>query len=326
MSSSDHVLALLRSHIDGNEDQFFSVAMQIAAGEARLGHTRIAQELRALIDIAKSRAKSVTHPRGTVPVVQPKGDLAALLSVSYSETRLSSMTLPDALRLRLRRFLLEQRQQEHLREHGLSPRRKLLLLGPPGSGKTMTAAALAGELGLPMLTIRLDGVITRFMGETAAKLRLIFDAMYTTRGVYLFDEFDAIGSRRDASNDVGEVRRILNSFLQFLESDESQSIVVAATNHPELLDVALFRRFDDVLEYALPDQRVAVLILRSRLATFDTHEAHWMSIVSDAEGLSQAELVRAADEAAKVALLDGRRSIVEADLVTALAERRASRR
>ena len=113
--------------------------------------------------------------------------------------------------------------------------RKLLLVGPPGTGKTMTAAALAGELGLPLFSIRLDGLITKYMGETAAKLRLVFDAIQATRGVYLFDEFDALGGERSAKNDVGEIRRVLNSFLQFLEQDDSASIVMGATNHVEIV-------------------------------------------------------------------------------------------
>ena len=117
----------------------------------------------------------------------------------------------------------------------------------------MSASALAGELHLPLFTIVLDGLITKFMGETAAKLRLIFEAISQTRGVYLFDEFDALGSERASGNDVGEIRRVLNSFLQFLEQDQSDSLIVAATNHPKLLDRALFRRFDDVIEFALPD-------------------------------------------------------------------------
>ncbi|TIL57209.1 MAG: AAA family ATPase, partial [Mesorhizobium sp.] len=131
---------------------------------------------------------------------------------------------PDSLRSRLHRVLGEQRQQASLREHGLVPRRKLLLVGPPGSGKTMTASALAGELHLPLFTIVLDGLITKFMGETAGKLRLVFDAMQATRGVYFFDEFDAIGARRGERQDVGEIRRVLNSFLQFLEQDDSHSL------------------------------------------------------------------------------------------------------
>ena len=127
----------------------------------------------------------------------------------------------------------------------------------------MTAGALAGELGLPLLLIRLDGLITKYMGETAAKLRLVFEAMQETRGVYLFDEVDALGGARAQSNDVGEIRRVLNSFLQFLEQDQSNSMLVAATNHPQLLDRALFRRFDSVIEYPLPSPEVVRAMMRT---------------------------------------------------------------
>lgn len=325
MSTARQIIALLKSHIEGDDTQFLSVAMQVAAQEARQGHGKIAQELRALIDQAKER-KSAVRRTGAIPLAQPKGELAALLSVVYPEVRLAGMVLPPELESRLRRVLREQKQQNRLRDHGLSPRRKLLFLGPPGSGKTMTAAALAGELALPLFTILLEGVITKFMGETAAKLRSVFDAMADTRGVYLFDEFDAIGARRSSSNDVGEIRRVLNSFLQFLEQDESSSLVIAATNHPELLDPALFRRFDDVIEYALPEPELAHRIVEARLATFDTSALDWSAVTDAAAGLSQAEIARAADEAAKSAVLEGHTRISTAELLDSLSERRRASR
>ena len=263
MTSARHIVALLQSHFDGNDEQFLTIAMQAAAHEARQGHGKLAQQLRELVDAARERNKAPLRGREPVPLAQPRGDLANLVAVRYSETRLTSMVLGPPLEQRLRRILHEQRQQHRLLVHGLQPRRKLLLLGPPGAGKTMTAAALAGELHMPLFTIQLDALMTKFMGETAGKLRLVFDAIVETRGVYFFDEFDAIGACRNAQNDVGEVRRILNSFLQFLEEDDSESLIIAATNHPELLDPALFRRFDDVIEYALPDSEIAARILEN---------------------------------------------------------------
>lgn len=325
MSTARQIVALLKSHVEGDDAQFLSVAMQVAAQEARQGHGKIAQEIRALIDQAKE-GKSAVRRTGAIPLAQPKGELAALLSVAYPDVRLAGMVLLPELESRLRRVLREQKLQNRLRDHGLSPRRKLLFLGPPGSGKTMTAAALAGELALPLFTILLEGVITKFMGETAAKLRSVFDAMADTRGVYLFDEFDAIGARRSSSNDVGEIRRVLNSFLQFLEQDESASLVIAATNHPELLDPALFRRFDDVIEYSLPEPEVAHRIVEARLATFDTAALDWSAVTDAAAGLSQAEIARAADEAAKSAVLDGHTRISTTELLDAISERRRASR
>jgi len=322
MAPSKHLIALLRSHIEGDTEQFLSIAMQLAAHEARQGHASLASQLRELVDEARSR--TAKRSSRAVPLAQPKGDLAALISVSYSDTRLSGMVLPVELEQRLKRIIIEQRQQHRLQAHGLAPRRKILLIGPPGSGKTMTASAIAGELTLPLFTIMFESLITRFMGETASKLRLVFDAIAETRGVYLFDEFDAIGARRSERNDVGEIRRVLNSFLQFLENDDSKSLIIAATNHPQLLDPALFRRFDDVIHYNLPDATIAGGILKARLATFETKGVCWTDVAEQLAGLSQAEVARVADEAAKLTVLSERKVVTRQDILTAIAERNYS--
>lgn len=322
MTTARHIVTLLKSHIAGDEERFLSTAMQLAAHEARQGHGKLAQEVKNLIDDAKSKGQTVERTGSPVPLIQPKGELASLLSARYPDTRLGDMVLPEEIRSRLDRVLLEQRQQDHLRDYGLQPRRKLLLVGPPGSGKTMTAAALAGELHLPLLTVVFDGLITKFMGETAAKLRLVFDAMTSTRGVYFFDEFDAIGARRGERQDVGEIRRVLNSFLQFLEQDDSHGLIIAATNHPELLDKALFRRFDDIIEYAVPDTSLIERLLRARLDRFDTRGLNWEAAVRVADGLPQAEIVRAGDDAAKAILLRNAKRITTDALVEAMSERR----
>lgn len=323
MTAARQLISLLQSHLDGDEDQFLAVAMQIAAHEARQGHGKLATELRELVEKARDRSRLPTKrpTSGPIPLAQPKGELSSLVSVRYSDTRLSSMVLPDVIETRLKRIIAEQRQQHRLRDAGLLPRRRLLLVGPPGSGKTLTATALAGELQLPLFTVVLEALMSKFMGETASKLKLIFDAMAVTKGVYLFDEFDAIGARRGEHNDVGEIRRILNSFLQFVDTDTSDSLIIAATNHPELLDPALFRRFDDVIEYGLPDHTLGERILRNRLRTFKKRDVDFAAAAKLGAGLSQADLVRAADDAAKHALLANRKQIKHDDLIVALTER-----
>jgi SpoVK/Ycf46/Vps4 family AAA+-type ATPase len=326
VATAEQLKALVRSHAEGDEAQFLSVAMQVAAHAARQGHAKLAQELRALIDAAKARGQpSVRRPGSATPLVQPRGELSGLVSASYPSTRLGDMVLRAETRERLDRVLREHHQSSKLHEHGLRPRHRLLLVGPPGSGKTMTASALAGELHLPLFTIVLDALITKFMGETAAKLRLVFDAIKASRGVYLFDEFDAIGGRRSASNDVGEIRRVLNSFLQFLEQDDSDSLIVAATNHPELLDVALFRRFDDVIEYQIPSAELASETVEAKLGSFAATDLDWAAISEAAQGLSYAELSRASADAIKEAVLDGERFVSTASLLKAFQERRGLR-
>lgn len=319
MATGEQLKALVQSYAEGDEARFLSLAMQIAAHEARQGHGKLAQDIKGLID----KARSTRSERTQLPValVRPRGELADLFVASYPTLRLADMVLGDDLRLRLTRILDEQRARAKLKARGLEPRRKLLLVGPPGSGKSMTAAVLAGELRVPLFVIRLDSLITKFMGETAAKLRLVFDAMAATRGVYLFDEFDSIGAQRALPNEVGEIRRVLNSFLQFIEHDASEGLILAATNHPEVLDRALHRRFDDLLQYQPPTDDQILEMLKSRLAAFGEVEIDWSVAVATARGRSYAEIKRACQDAAKTVVLEDRPAIMTDDIVRALKER-----
>ncbi|MCW2921601.1 MAG: ATPase, central domain protein [Thermoleophilia bacterium] len=323
MARADQIKALVESHFSGDEQRFQATAIQVAASAARQGHTRFARELRALIDAAEENASQRSFK--PVPVVQPRGELSGLMAVTYPKTRFRDMVLDKELGGRLERVLVEQRQNDKLRSHGLEPRRKLLFKGAPGNGKTMTAHALAGELKLPLFSIQLDGLITKYLGETAAKLRLIFDAIAGTRAVYLFDEFDAIGARRDTGGDVGEIRRVLNTFLQFLEQDDSDSLVIGATNYADLLDDALFRRFDDVIEFSMPDDTLVRRIIEERLAGFTLRQTGWSGVTKSARGLSFAEIVHASEDAAKEALLSGTVSVSTTQLTRALSVRRETR-
>ncbi|MFH9733219.1 AAA family ATPase [Streptomyces sp. NPDC017260] len=322
-ASADHLKALLAAHAAADDDRFYSIALQVAAKSARQGHTRLAGELRELIDA--SRTQKITRSVAPTPVVQPRGELASLLTADYPDIRLDEMTLSDETRALLEKVLHEQRQRGRLERFGFTPVHRLLLSGPPGTGKSMTAGALARELGLPLFTIRLDGLISRFMGETASKLRLIFDTAAETRAVYLFDEFDALGADRTSGNDIGEARRILNSFLLFLDQAPAESVVVAATNHRQLLDSALFRRFDLAVLYSAPSANQAMEILQRRLSAMDTSAVTWPDLIAQTERLSHAELVKAAESAAKRAILGGSDVIDAGHLRDALEERHSLR-
>ena len=322
MANAEQLKALVKSHIERDDRHFYSVAMQVAAREAKVGHGKLAEELRDMIDAAKARVSPDSSEGKLVPLARPRGELANLLTVSYPKNRLADMVLDAEMAEQIGRIMKEQKHHSRIREHGLSPRRKLLLVGPPGTGKTMTASVLAGELGIPLFAVRLDALITKFMGETAAKLRQIFDAINEVRGVYFFDEFDAIGSQRGLANDVGEIRRVLNSFLQMIESDQSHSLIVAATNHVEILDYALFRRFDDVIEYRLPTTPQAAKLLQSRLGKFAPKPFPLKAITAKAEGLSYAEIKRAVDESIKEAVMHDEERVRADVLARAFDERR----
>lgn len=319
MAIATQIKALLKSHVDGDEALFLSIAMQMAAQEAKQGHGKLAKEIRDLIDEAKSNPhKSDATP---IPLAKPKGELGHLLNVSYPKLRLVDMVLSANIETKLQRLIKEHKQVKKLRSHGLSPRKKLLLIGPPGTGKTLTASVLAGELGLPLFIVRLESLMTKYMGETAGKLRLIFDAIQQIRGVYLFDEFDSIGAQRGNSNDVGEIRRVLNSFLQMIEQDTSDSLLLAATNHSELLDHALFRRFDDLIEYDLPEKKEIIAALKSKLAVFKTSKIFWTKAAEAANTLSYGDITRACEDAIKNSIISNKEYVSHSDLMFSIKER-----
>ena len=323
MARAEQIKALFKAYA-GNEDaQFISVALQVAADEARRGHVKLAAELRELIEAARTPAAPRARSRA-LPLVQPRGELAELLSAQYPEHHLKQMVLSAEVEQKLQRILREQRQHERLSGHGLSPRRKLLLVGPPGTGKTLTAAVLATELKLPLFIARFDSLITKFMGESASKLRLVFDALKTTRGVYLFDEFDSLGLQRGSQHDVAEMRRTLNMFLQLIEQDASDSIIVAATNHGASLDSALFRRFDDVIRYSAPDDAQIEALLANRLALLAPAHLRFADLVPSARGLSHSDVVRACEDAIKDAVLEEHEYVSEDSVVLHLRERASS--
>jgi SpoVK/Ycf46/Vps4 family AAA+-type ATPase len=313
MATAEQLKSLIRSHFSNDRERFATIALQLAAHEAKLGHSTLAHEIRALVDKAKS---------APVRVVRFNRELDDLVISSEPKERLADLIVSDDMRNRIKRILREYRQQEKLKKHGLCNRRKALLAGHPGTGKTMTAAVLAGELHLPLHTILMDKLVTKFMGETSAKLRQIFDVIRERRGVYLFDEFDAIGAERGRDNDVGEMRRVLNAFLQFIEQDKSDSLIVAATNNPRILDQALFRRFDDVLYYHLPTTDEIQQLMENRLGGFRGKKLSLKTAVKEADTLSHAEITQACDDAIKEAILADRKTVTATLLKRMLRERR----
>lgn len=315
MATAEQIKSLIRSHLSDQPEQFFTIALQVAAHEAKQGHQSLAHEIRNLVDKAKVRSARV------IPFTP---DLDHMVLTSEPKERLGVLVQSDEMRARIERILREYIQKAKLEKHGLSHRRKILLAGPPGTGKTLTAAVLAGELGLPLFTIMMDKIVTKFMGETSAKLRQIFDVIQERRGVYLFDEFDAIGGERSRENDVGEMRRVLNAFLQFIERDSSDSLIVAATNNPRILDQALFRRFDDVLHYHLPEKVEIERLIENRLGSFRAKKMQLETSAKIAESLSHAEIAQACDDAIKETILTDRKTVTATLLKQMLQERKSA--
>lgn len=316
MATAEQLKALIRSHLSDDSERFYTIALQLAAHEAKQGHGALAHDIRSIVD--KSRRER--SPR----LLKFPVDLRGLVFSEEPDTPRAALVTPESLSVRVERILHEFRQQQKLKSHGLTHRRKLLLIGPPGTGKTMTASVLAHELRLHLHTVQIDKLVTKFMGETSAKLRQIFDFIQQEQGVYLFDEFDAIGGERSLENDVAEMRRVLNAFLQFIEQDSSDSLIVAATNSPKLLDRALVRRFDDVLYYGLPEEPDRRRIIQNVLGTFLAPRFAWNAVLSESAGLSQAEIDSACRDAIKQCILADKKRVAATPLRSALAERQSA--
>ncbi len=311
MAKADYLISLIKTHYEGDHERFTTVALQAAAYEAKLGHIVIAEEIRNLVDKTKTtKFKSKTF----------SPDLQGLILESPTSFRRSDLIVSKSTQGKIDRIISEFVQRDKLRRHDLRNRRKILLSGPPGTGKTMTASVIAHELGLPLFTVLIDKLVTNFMGETSAKLRQIFDLIQERVGVYLFDEFDAIGGERSRENDVGEMRRVLNSFLQFIERDNSESLVIAITNNKRLLDAALFRRFDDVITYELPTEEEKLALLQHRLGPY-AKGLNLKKLLPNINGLSHAEISLACLDAIKTTVLDDKEKMTNALISKAIKER-----
>ena len=292
MATSDQVKSLIKAHLDGDDEKFKTVVLQIASYEAKLNHDIIARDLKNLVNSSISK-------KPVLGMYQPN----PLLSMSMPSAKLSDLIVSEKTYEIIKRILAEFHNRNKLKHYGMCNRKKILIEGKPGTGKTFTASIIASELGLPLFTVQMDKLVTKFMGETSAKLRQIFDSIDNTLGVYLFDEFDAIGADRSLDNDVGEMRRVLNAFLQFIELDSSDSIIIAATNNQQLLDQALFRRFDDVLHYSMPSLKEIEKLYLSRLSVYQKDFTPTEEMIDISKSLSHAEIIRVCNEAIKESIL-----------------------
>lgn len=293
MATANQLKMLVKSHFEDNNERFNTIALQIAAHEARLGHTNLANDIRKIIESSKNnkpRLKSIDS------------NLQGLFLEIYPQERLSDLVVAPQIKERIERIIHEFTYKDKLFKHNLENRRKIMFSGNPGTGKTMTASIIANELKLPIYVVLMDKIVTKYMGETSAKLRQIFDFIEDVPAVYLFDEFDAIGGQRGKDNEVGEMRRVLNSFLQFIERDHSDSLIIAATNNLELLDQALFRRFDDVIHYQLPTDNEKIQLLKNRL-NGNLSKKEIKELLPELDSLSHAEINQACLDVIKTSII-----------------------
>ena len=312
MATSEQYLAFIKAHKEGDAERVKILSLQIAAHEAKIGHNLFANSIKDIV----MKHDSFTLVNKTKPIE------STLITVKSSQNRKSDLIVSEKLEKQIENIILEFTQRAKLNQNGYNNRRKILLEGLPGTGKTLTASVLSSELKLPLYIVQTDKLISKYMGETGSKLRQIFDSISINTGVYFFDEFDSIGSDRASDNDVKEMHRVLNLFLQFIEQDVSDSIIIAATNSGSLLDQALFRRFDDVLRFNLPTETEIKRLFELKLSKFKSKSLIDNDIISLAVGLCHADITKACENAIKQTILSDKKQVEQAVLKDMIQERK----
>jgi SpoVK/Ycf46/Vps4 family AAA+-type ATPase len=314
-----HLRALLAAYRDGDDLAFRRAAMNLIDAEEANRHVQLARDLRGLLTAGETHTARPGIERVFTP--EPPRDRESdlpLADVQSVDRHLADLVLAPALHERLADLAAEVEQWPLLDAAGVPRRRRLLLHGPPGCGKTSVAAALAGDLGRPLVTVRAEAVVSSFLGETSSNLRRIFDFADTTSCVVLFDEFDSLGKARDDPSDHGELRRVVNAVLQLVDRYDGPSLLVASTNHEEVIDPALWRRFDEVLEVALPSVEQIESVLARTLMGRVEPQVNLRDAASSLQGRPHAAAERAAHEALRQALRNGRSRVDPHDLRWAL--------
>lgn len=312
MASGKVLRQLFKGIVHGDQQSFRSAAEQIIQEERSKHHHLLANDLQRILqtdipDLASDAPRTRTST-AEIPKDAERG--LPLLEIRIPARFLGDVVLSDHNKSLVEEVILEQDREELLRSHGLRPKARLLFCGPPGCGKSLTAEVIAGELRLELVVIRFDAVVSSYLGETAANLRKVFDFLEKGRFVALFDEFDAIAKEREDDSEHGELKRVVNSFLQLLDSYRGRSVLIAATNHEGMLDRALWRRFDEIFYFDRPnlEQIRRLLELKLRSANYDL-PVESRGFLQHMERLSHADIERVVIQAIKQTVLKGRKTV-----------------
>ncbi len=318
--NGDLLRKLFQSYKRRDNQAFDFFAHQIVENERQKRHNVLADDLERILEGNLQTGIRKLPLGNTVDYRDLPRDRERdhpLVEVHSTNRTSYDMILSEENRCTLDAILHEYRRGDILRTHGLSPRRRLLFCGPPGCGKTLCAHVIAHELELPLLYVRFDSVISSYLGETSANLRKVFDFAGRGDWVILFDEFDAIGKNRDDPSEHGELKRVVNSFLQMLDGFVSDSIIIAATNHERALDTALWRRFDEIVYMGLPERPQVRALLERKLAAVRHDHVDLSRFTRQMVGATYADIERACQDAMKICFLGNRRELTSDDLKVA---------
>ncbi|MBL5807949.1 ATP-binding protein [Bacillus sporothermodurans] len=296
MAKGSYLKKLFQSFNEGNTEEFKAIAKNIIDDERKKNHYQLADELQRIINSTslKQLRKAESNFNNNLLHLLPKDKDSNfnLVDVKTSKILLDDLILDEFVSTLLKDFIREYEGAEILESYGLKPRNRYLFCGPPGCGKTVTAEAIAGELNIPILYTRFDSIVSSYLGETASNLRKIFDFIEKGTWILFFDEFDAISKQRDSVDEHGELKRVVNTFLQLLDNYNGDSIIIAATNHQNLLDQAVWRRFDEVIMFDKPKESQITELLRKNLKRYPCSEINFVELSKGLVGYAHADIER----------------------------------
>ena len=323
--NADILKRIVRAIADGSQGDLERLAHTVVESERQVGHTKLAEQLDAILKRPRTAKSSQTpaneNGRGLKDLPTSRRHGESLVTLVPRESLEHHMVLPKEIDARFARIEKEFAARERLGAYGLRPRKTVLLYGPPGCGKSLGAKRLAWNVGLPLLKVRFEALISSYFGESASNLRTVFETAKERPCVLLLDECDFIARSRTNTKDIGEASRIVNSLLTLMEEYDAPGLLVATTNIEDSLDTALFRRFDDVFQVPPPGAAEIENLLKLTLSAMKVTESlDWASIVHSLSGASAAMVVKAAQDAAKAAVLSGQKVVTVDHLKTAVAE------
>lgn len=302
MARGDLIKKLLLAYQRGEDRKFKEISMEIIKDERKKNHNVLADQLQKIIDSEINMSRTLKQLSDMVSVPRDENEIP-LIELRKSQKYLDDVILSNYNKEAIDRIIEEFWKSELLKSHNLKPKTKLLFCGPPGCGKTLCAEALAGELSLNLVYSRFDSIISSYLGDTSSNLRKVFDFVDKETWLMLFDEFDAIGKSRNDSNEHGELRRVVNSFLQIIDNYDGNSLIIACTNHEDMLDNAIWRRFDEIIYFDKPNKENISKLIRKKTASFPWGKVNLDEVVTAMSGFSHAEVERVCHDAIKLCLM-----------------------
>lgn len=319
MTTTDLIKKLFLSFNEKDNDTFVQTAREYIEHEKRKKHTAVAKDLEKALFSANSVQNGGKRFKNTLPIPRDTEKGFPLLEIQHFDKSIDDLIISSEIKEQLEQVIREFKDADILATYNLQNKKKILFCGRPGTGKTFSAQIVSSVLNLPLVYIRFDAIISSYLGETASNLRKVFDYIESGTWIVLFDEFDIIGKNRDDNHEHGEIKRVVNSFLQMLDNLKSDSIILAATNHQNMLDSAIWRRFDDVIYYELPDENIRKQLFEIYLkpikkdADIDMAKAAGMT-----DGFSPADIKMVTEEAMKTAIISSKNHLGQNEIDCAI--------